>query len=245
MATRHQVLERVVEQQERAVRTATRPTPASEQTRIMQSTSSRLTHLVCRHAGPVGRDDPARVAVVDGQRLARRAPAPAGSRSSSAKFARQRGLAGTARVLQRRHRDVAAGRRLDQVEQVAHAGRRSTSRWRSSPRRRRSAASSVVCGIAAQLVAASAPPRGRRTPRVQPVRRVRWPAVTPAAAGGLVDRDAAGTVAGADGEHRDVAQQRHGAAGGGEHRDRRPPARSCAAARAATARPARSAPGRS
>ena len=101
-----------------------RATPSDQQREPRRAhhaaTSSRPTHLVWQHAGPVGRDQPAREAVVERRAARRRAAAPAGCagrrRSSPAACVSRSPPARCSDS----HDDLAARRGADQVEQVAH-----------------------------------------------------------------------------------------------------------------------------
>ena len=142
-------------------------------------------------------------------------------------------------LLQRRARArrCRAGR-ADQVEQVpqpdAGPGAAGAPALDAGDRQRLACA----CGIAARSSRLSATARSPS----RPSSRYDGPAAAAVDAGrlgGLVDRHAAGPVAGADASTETRRSHGHRAAGGGHARRPRRPARSCAAARAATGRRAR------
>ncbi len=139
-----------VEQQQDAVR---RGEHAGDHGRASGAPASRrhlqsADPLGLQDAGAVGRDQPAREAVVERERLRRPARAPAGCAGGRRSCRRRVLTRSPPRTWSDSTSTSLPGGRADQVEQVAHRLRRSRSRRRSSPRRRRSGGTRCVCGIA-------------------------------------------------------------------------------------------------
>ena len=107
----------------------------------MRAPTAGTTHLVCSTPGPVGRDQPARVAVVDAQRLPVEVERQQGEVVAS-ELARQLGDPVVARRLQRLDLDVRTVRSAPtRASSSLTPHSRPLTATRSSPRRTRSAAS--------------------------------------------------------------------------------------------------------
>ena len=205
VATSTRSTARVVEQQQPAVR---RGGDAGERRAAdagHASTSSRLDPLGLQHARPVGRDDPARVAVVDVERLARQLEREQGRgrrrRSSRAGSSRGTGHSAAARSPRRRCRPA---------PRPARAGRgpgpRSTARSRSTPRHRRSAAPRWPAPCAASSSRGELDAPGRRTPPSAGTPGPGPRSVTRAATADLLIGTPCGPSPDRTAEHRHVAQ---------------------------------------
>ena len=216
--------------------------PTATPTRADQEPGPSREHLQpadplgLQHPGPVGRDDPGRVAVVEGQRLAveRRGPAGCGRRRRSSPW----------RVVRRK-----APARLQRGHAtslpVGASTRASRSRTPDAGPRRRCAlqpstqAIGSVLGLLlhrAQLVAGERDAVGRRDATSSRYAGRRRDLGRPGRPRGLVDRQALRTLAGRGPRSTDTSRsQRHRVAGGRRAPPRRRRPRSCAAARAATA----------